>query len=103
MKDFTVENLVQNEIICLEIFFDEMIKHGEISYDDIENLTDTTEFFVWYRISELLYKYLKKHGEVVYKYNRLFYFWGRRTCGQAISEDSVIQEIFAEIYAKIFG
>ena len=99
MDKFTIEDFVKKEVVCLEIFFDNMLIHGEIDYSDIENLTDETEIFNWYRVSELLYRKLKEKNQPVCKFG-FYCFWGRTTFGQSIDMDGVIQEIFAEILAE---
>lgn len=97
MNENAIREFVRREVFCDEIFFDFMLKHGEIDYGEIENFDDSTEVFTWYRVSEFLYRDLKEKGEPVYQYG-FHYFWGRTTFGQSIYMDGVIQEIYEDIF-----
>lgn len=116
----------KNEIlVCREVYscfsygFDELLKGGLVSYEDIENLylsddqikeynsdikteedlsdfrdngNDTQEIYEYWIVSEWFYNKLKSIGEPVCEWGNL-YIWGRTCTGQAICLDYTIDKI----------
>lgn len=87
----------------------ELLDNIELDENDIETLYDYlernaveiqdeySEIYEWYAVTEWFANKLKEEGEAVLD-QWGGPWWGRRTTGQAIYMDSVIQEIALEIY-----
>lgn len=99
------EEELKEEIERLEsILFEEMDKEGGHDSDlddEIDALKDLEEepqeIFEYWLISLSLANDLERKGEPVAKVGGVGYIWGRTCTGQAISMDSVIQEIYEEL------
>lgn len=63
--------------------------------EDLETEDEEPEIFEFWSVSDWLYDKLREKGEIVFECLD-FYVWGRRTTGQALYLDDVIQEIAEE-------
>ena len=72
----------------------------EMGYSDVAipryNGEDCKEIYEWWAVSDWLAEQLEKHGEAML-INDYGKWWGRTCTGQAIYEDSVIEEIYDEV------
>src|SRR5277367_6405393 len=90
-------NLVKDEVYCnVSVLVEELIKDEKYTEDLLCLFEDEdgleTEVFEFYAVSDWLGDKLLSKGEHVVELLNLN-IWGRQTCGQLISMDSVIQDI----------
>lgn len=102
------ERIVRNEVFCCVTEFVEFclkadaqgVKGSPVTEDDLfscENYREDEdgywpEILEWYAVTYGLACDLKERGEIVLE-TGFYHVWGRKTSGQAISIDGVIQEI----------
>ena len=102
------DRIVRNEVYCCVTEFVEFclkadahgVKGSPVTEDDLfscENYREDEdgywpEILEWYAVTYGLACDLKERGEVVLE-TGFYHVWGRKTSGQAISIDGVIQEI----------
>lgn len=68
-----------------------------VEWDEVQNYReDKQDIFQWYIVSEYIGKKMLEKGEPVVSSNDGNYYWGRTTYGQALSNDSVIWQIYEE-------
>lgn len=112
MNNNKVEQVVNNHVICNlcltieqalkenpELLFEannyEKVKQEINSDNEDKDNWDEPDVYEFWAVDEWLYNRLTKEGEITFEYLD-FYVWGRRTTGQAIKLDDVIQKIAAE-------
>ena len=76
----------------LNLDIEELMKHDECLWDELENFDEDTEVLEWWLVTPFMADMLKSNGEVVLAAYDC-YWWGRQTSGQGLSMDWVIQEI----------
>jgi len=93
----TIEHaLNENPELLLEANNYEKVKK-ELNADNIDCWEwDEPDIYEFWAVDEWLYNRLTEEGEITFEYLD-FYVWGRRTTGQAIYMDEVIQKIAEKI------
>jgi len=105
MKQEQAQKIVDNHIIeaINETIQKELQENPEIlaeaeNYEKVKKeLNDEPEICEFWSVSDWLYDRLKEKGEIVFECLD-FKVWGRKTTGQAIALDSVIQDIAKTTY-----
>jgi hypothetical protein len=65
---------------------------------ELEDLEpEPQEIFQWFAISQWLYEHFLNLGEPVLALDDTNFWWGRTTCGQALSTDSVWQTLYTQL------
>lgn len=70
----------------------------KVAADQADNRLEPAEIFEWWIVSDWLADKLEVHGEPILK-SDYGTWWGRTCSGQAISMDSVIEDIYKELNA----
>ena len=102
--DFKTSNIVKTEVFCLcpSLLIDTLYSDAKTSddfssamYKYDEETGETEEALEFWLVSNWLAKQLEKHGGCVYDLGDAM-IWGRSTSGQAISQDTIIEDIAKE-------
>ena len=99
--DFKASNIVKTEVFCLcpSVLIDALSSDdgflSSMSKYDEETGEPTEEPLEFWLVSNWLASQLEKHGGCVHDLGDAM-IWGRTTSGQAISQDSIIQDIASQ-------
>ena len=93
--NLTIEHLLEEQPDLLYEASNYKEIKEELNRDNEEGDEIEPEIYEFWSVSDWLYDKLKIEGEIVFECLD-FFVWGRRTTGQAIKLDDVIQKIAAE-------
>ena len=75
---------------------EECFEYGVFDYDEVQNVTEDTEIFSWFLVSDFLANELIELGEPVLS-NELGNWWGRTRYGIPLENDPVLKKINAKL------
>jgi len=98
LREFVYQHVIANQTLLVEHLLFAYDEANEFTSDDIRNRTnedEAPEIFEWWIVTDGLANQLEKRNQPVLR-NDFGTWWGRTCAGQAIYQDSIIQEIYTD-------